>query len=88
MEPVRVLMRAGERSGRAGEDRNVRPADVGGEERVAGRLFETDVAGDGRQRQHAHVRRRKRHHDRDRVVGGGVGVDEEVAHRFSRRSEN
>ena len=29
--------------------------------------------------EHPHVRRGERHHDRDGVVGGGVGVDEEIA---------
>jgi len=77
---MRVLVRAGQRPVGAGEDGHVGIADLGGQKRVRGRLFEADVAGDGRQAKHPHVRRRQRHHDRDRVVGGGVGVDEKAAH--------
>ena len=56
MEPVRVVMRAGERLVRAREDRNVGIADLGGQERVLRRLFEADIAGDRRQTENADVR--------------------------------
>ena len=80
MKPMRVIMRARERLVRAGEDGHVGLADLGGQKRVLGRLLEADIAGDRRQAEHADVRLGERHDDRDRVVGGGVGVDEEVAH--------
>ena len=80
VEPMRVFVRARQRSARAFEHGNVRTGDFGGVKRVARRLFEPDVAGDNRQRAYANVRRRERHQDRDRVVGRGVGVDEKRAH--------
>ena len=49
VEPMRVLMRAIERLVRAGEDGRVGLADLGGEQRVSGRLLEVDIAGHGRQ---------------------------------------
>ena len=80
MEPMRVVMRAVERLVRAGEHGNVGIADLGGQQRVLGRLLEADIAGDRRQAENPDFRIGQRHHDRDRVVGGGVGVDEKVAH--------
>ena len=80
VKPVRVAQRPDDRGLGALVDGDVRPADFRGEERVAGRLIERDIAGDRRQPQHPHIGRRERHDDRDGVVGGGVGVDEEVAH--------
>ena len=80
MEPMRVIMRAVERLVRAGEDGDVGIADLGGQQRVLGRLLEADIAGDGRQAEHPDVGLGERHDDRDGVVGGGVGVDEKVAH--------
>ena len=80
MKPMRVLQRARQRLACAHEHGRVGAADLGGQKRVAGRLLEADVAGDRRQAKHPHVRVGERHDDRDRVVGGGVGVDEEVAH--------
>ena len=82
MEPVRVVMGADQGPVGAGEDGDVGIADLGGQKRVSRRLFEADIAGDGRQPKHPHVRRGQRHDDRDRVVGSGVGVDEEVAHKI------
>jgi hypothetical protein len=80
MEPVRVVMRAAERLVRADEHGRVRAADLGGQQRVSGRLFNVDIAGDRRQAEHFHAWLGKRHDDCDRVIGGGVGVNEEVAH--------
>ena len=80
MKPLRLLQRPDKRGPSAHVDRHGRTADVRGEERVPRRLLEAHVAGDGRQRQNAHVGGGERHDDRDRVVGGGVGVDEEIAH--------
>ena len=84
VKPVRVLVRAQQRRGGADEDGDVDAGDLGGQQRVARRLFDADVAGDNGQPQHAHVGRGKRHQDRDGVVGGGVGVDEEIAHGLGR----
>ena len=80
MKPMGVTMRPRERSGGAGKDGNLDPGDFGGQKRVARSLIDADIARDRGQAQHAHVGRGKRHQDRDRVVGGGVGVDEEIAH--------
>ena len=80
VEPMRVVERAHQRRGRADEDGDVDAGDLGGQQRVAGRLFDADVAGDDGQPEHAHVGRGERHQDRDGVVGSGVGVDEEIAH--------
>ena len=80
VKPMRVVMRAGQRLVRAREDGNVGIADLGGQKRVLRRLLEADIAGDRRQAENAHVRVGERHDDRDGVVGGGVGVDEKVAH--------
>ena len=80
VEPMRVLVRPGQRLLGAAEDGNLGIADLGSQKRVSGRLFEADVAGDRGQAENAHARLRERHHDRDRVVGGSVGVDEEIAH--------
>ena len=74
-----VLMRAGERPS-APVKTGTSELQISAVRSGSCRLFEADVAGDGRQAKHPHVRRRQRHHDRDRVVGGGVGVDEEIAH--------
>ena len=82
MEPMGMLVRPDQRRGGADEDWRVRAGDLGGQQRVPRRLLDGDIAGDGRQRQDAHVRRGKRHQDGDGVVGGGVSVDEEVAHYF------
>ena len=82
MEPMRVVVRAVERLVRPGEDGHVGIADLGGQERVLGRLLEADIAGDRRQAEHPDVGLGERHDDRDGVVGGGVGVDEKVAHGF------
>ena len=80
VEPVRMVVRAGERLVRSNKDGNVGIADLGGQERVLGRLLEADIAGDRGQPEHADARLGERHDDRDGVVGGGVGVDEKVAH--------
>ena len=80
VEPMRVVVRAVERLVGADKDRDVGIADLGGQQRVLGCLLKADVAGDRRQAEYADVRLGERHDDRDGVVGGGVGVDEEVAH--------
>jgi len=81
---VGVFVRPQQRCGRADEDGNVDLGDLGGQQRVARRLFDADVAGDNRQAEHAHVGRGERHQDRDGVVRSGVGVDEQIAHGFGR----
>ena len=75
-----MVVRPIERLVRTDKDRNVGIADLGGQQSVSGRLLEADIAGDRRQAENADVRLGERHDDRDRVIGGGVGVDEEVAH--------
>ena len=80
MEPMGVVVRAVERLVRAGEHGNVGIAYLGGQERVLGRLLKADIAGDRRQAEDPDTGLGQRHHDCDRVVGGGVGVDEKVAH--------
>jgi hypothetical protein len=80
VEPMRVVMGAAERLVRADEHGRVGLADLGGQQRVSGRLFDVDIAGDRRQTEDFHAWLGERHDDRDRVVGGGVGVDEKVAH--------
>ena len=80
MEPMRVLVRAIQRLVGAGEDGDVGFAELRGEQRVSRRLLHVDIAGDRRQAEDVHARLSERHDDRDGVVGGGVGVDEEVTH--------
>ena len=77
---MRVLQRPYQRLARAHEHGRVGAADLGGQKRIAGRLLEADVACDRRQAKHPDIRAAERHDDRDCVVGGGVGIDEEVAH--------
>ena len=62
----------------AGGDRDVAPAgDLERDERVAGRLVERLVAGDGRDADQLDLRRGEREQDRDRVVVAGVAVDDD-----------
>ena len=77
---MRVVMRAVQRLLRAGEDGDIGLANLRGEKGVPRRLFEVDIAGHGCQAEDPDARLGKRHDDRDGVIGGGVGVDEEIAH--------
>jgi len=70
---------AEERTGGAGENRNIGAADFGGVEGVTYGLRERDVAGDDGDGGDANFARAEGHDESDSVVGGGVGVDEESA---------
>ena len=63
----------------SGVHRHSAAGEVARVERVLHRLVERHVAGDDGQREHLDVRVPQRHQQRDRVVGRGVGVDEEEA---------
>ena len=67
-----------ERGAGADVDRDVGPVrELAGVEGVLDRHVERDVAGDHADADHGDGRIAEGHDERDRVVGGGVGVDEE-----------
>ncbi len=80
VKPMRVLVQAQQRRGGAGKDGNLDAGDLSGEQRVARRLLEPDIARNDGEPEHADVGRGERHQNGDRVVGSSVGVDEELAH--------
>jgi hypothetical protein len=59
----------------------VTAAQLAGVERVLHRELERDVAGDDADPDHVDVGVAERDDEGDRIVGGGVGVDEERTHR-------
>src|SRR5205814_1135166 len=85
--PVHVRGRtevAPQRRLRPDGDRDVAPAgDLERDERVAGRLVERLVAGDGRDPDQLHLRRGEREQDRDRVVVARIAVDDDRRHHSS-----
>ncbi len=79
VKPGGVQVRARERLFGAGEDGNVRIAELGGVECVARGLVDVNVAGDRGDGEDFCLRRADGHDEGDGVVGGGVGVNEEVS---------
>lgn len=69
-------------AGSAGVDRNGLATAFDGVERSLHPLLDLDVAGDDRDRVDVDARRAQREQEGDRVVGCGVGVDQE-AHRVT-----
>jgi hypothetical protein len=79
VEPVGVIVGAGERFFGASEHGDGGVAEFRGVEGVAGGLRDGDVAGDGGDGEDVYVRIAESHDEGYGVVGGGVGVDQEVA---------
>ena len=77
MKPGCILIFMKQRLIRAGKDRHVRPAKLGGVERVTRGLLHVDVASNCGNRDDADFWVAQCHDDGYGVVGGGVGIDQE-----------
>jgi hypothetical protein len=60
-------------------DRDVGSTEFNCVQRVPGGLLNSDVSGDRRDRDNADFRGAEGHDESDRIIGGGIGIDQEGA---------
>jgi len=77
MKPGRILISAQQRFIGSGEDRDSGPTEFHCIKSVTSGLLYRNISSNGRDRHHANIGRAKRHDEGNRVVGRGVGIDEE-----------